>query len=855
MKLQPGHVLLLSLIPAFSAAAAQHALTVSGSVVDPSGAAIPGDTILLMEPSGKLVAHTETDSAGNFVISTLHPGRYTLEVPANLGFSASSQALNITADLRDLRIALANDTVAQAVDVRPDQTLSTDAAANRDTVSLKAEEIRKLPVFDQNIIATLTPFLDASSGSTGGVTIIVDGIERKNIGSSASTIQEVRINNDPYSAEFTRPGRGRIEVTTKPGSPQFHGETNFNFRDSIFNAKSHFAPVRAPETRELYEGYLSGPLGTDGHTSFIGSFNIGVRNYAQVVNAVTPTGPVNQNVPTPVRDYETTLRATHDFSPSHRFSAAYHWEYHTQLNSGVGGIVLQEAGIGTSEREDDAIFNDRQILSPNLINQLQVTFEKDESVTVSNSNAQAIHVDGSFSGGGAQADNARTENTVHINEVLTWSHGRHYLRFGAQAPQMSRRAVDDHTNRLGTFSFSSLADLNNGNPYSFTANQGIGRALYWINELGAFAQDQIKLTPRMQLSLGLRYDWQTYLSDNNNLAPRVSLSYAPGKGKTILRTGTGIFYDRTGGDFPSLVKLFNGGVLHAVQILNPAYPLAGVTNLATMPTSIARMDPHIRTPYSIQYSFGVEHQLHKTVTVTATYRGSVQVKSFRSDDINAPLLPPNPDLNANYARPNPNFAQVNQIESGGRAMLNALDVSFRGSAGRVFTGQAQYTLSRLMNNTGGIYWFPQNQYDPKSEWGRADSDQLQRFNLVGNINPDHWLTLGVNAALYSGTPYTETTGYDNFHTGLDNARPAGVGRNTLTAGGLADLDLLWNHDFKLTKATGENAKIVSAGLGAFDVLNRTNYTSYIGNLTSPLFGHPTASNYGRRLQFTLSYQF
>src|ERR1019366_7462596 len=84
--------------------------------------------------------------------------------------------------------------------------------------------------------------------------------------------------------------------------------------------------------------------------------------------------------------------------------------------------------------------------------------------------------------------------------------------------------------------------------------------------------------------------------------------------------------------------------------------------------------------------------------------------SFRSRDANAPILPANPNLNAVYARPNPNFGQIQQIESGGRQLFNALDLSFRGQAGRWFSGQAQYTLSRAENNTGSIRSFPQDQY-------------------------------------------------------------------------------------------------------------------------------------------------
>jgi hypothetical protein len=851
----PHRLLALLIASVASLGYAQNLPSVRGSVVDPTGATVPGATVRLESPNGDLVSQTTVDSAGNFLLNNLHAGTFSLAVPAFSGFASHTQALRLTSGVTTVKITLDPESINQQVTVGAEQSLSTDPSANRDTVSVTGNELKKLPVFDQDYIATLTPFLDASAGSSGGVTLIVDGVEMKSVGVSASAIQEVRINNDPYSAEFTRPGRGRIEIITKPGSPNFHGEVNFIFRDAVFNAKNYFSPVRPPEARRIYEGHLSGPIGHGGHTSFITSASHREQDTAAVVNAVGPNGPIIENVLTPNRNSQYSLRVTHDFSANHRLSVGYNFENSTSTNAGVGGITLPEAGYNLNSREDDAIFNDRIIITPTLINQLQITFEKDEDVTQSVTNAQSIQVSGSFIGGGAQADTAKTENTIHVNEIVTWSHGKHYIRAGVQLPQFSRRAVDDHTNRLGTFKFASLANYAGNTPYVFTGQQGPGRALYWINEFGSFIQDQIKLSPKVQLSLGLRYDWQTFLGDNNNLAPRVSLAYAPGNGKTILRMGTGVFYDRTGGDFPAIVKLHDGIVLHSVQIQNPTFPLPPGSNFSNLPTNLARFEPHVRSPYAFQYSFGVERQLHKTLTLTAAYRGQVQIKSFRSRDANAPILPPNPILTANYPRPDLNFGQIQQIESGGRTLLNALDLSFRSQAGRWFTGQGQYTLSTFYGNTGGINAFPQNQYQPNNEWGRSTQDRLQRFNLIGNINPDHWLTLGVGATLYSGSPYDETTGNDYYHTGLGNARPAGVPRNALQGGGVASLDLLYNHDFRLTKDKGDKAKILSAGVSAFNVLNHTNFTSYIGTLSSSRFGQPTAALAGRQLQFSVGFQF
>jgi hypothetical protein len=135
----------------------------------------------------------------------------------------------------------------------------------------------------------------------------------------------------------------------------------------------------------------------------------------------------------------------------------------------------------------------------------------------------------------------------------------------------------------------------------------------------------------------------------------------------------------------------------------------------------------------------------------------------------------------------------------GHQVSNALDITFRGNAGRWFTGLAQYTLGRTMNDSGGIAWYPANQYDNSGEYARADFDQLQRFNVLGTFNEGHWLSLGVAANLNSGMPYTETSGVDAFNTGLLNERPAGVRRNSLQAAGYVNLDLRWSHDFRVKK--------------------------------------------------------
>ena len=122
--------------------------------------------------------------------------------------------------------------------------------------------------------------------------------------------------------------------------------------------------------------------------------------------------------------------------------------------------------------------------------------------------------------------------------------------------------------------------------------------------------------------------------------------------------------------------------------------------------------------------------------------------------------------------------------------------------------------------------------------------------MLGTINQDHWVNLGVAAKVYSGTPYTETSGIDTFNTGILNARPAGVNRNTLESGDNVEFDLRWSHDLLLLHKTSEKTPSFSLAVDAFNIANRTNFTSYVGNMQSNFFEQPTAAMPARRLQFT-----
>jgi hypothetical protein len=315
-----------------------------------------------------------------------------------------------------------------------------------------------------------------------------------------------------------------------------------------------------------------------------------------------------------------------------------------------------------------------------------------------------------------------------------------------------------------------------------------------------------------------------------------------------------MFYDRTGPQPIFDLLRYDGHHLLQYVITDPTYPDPN----ATGPPSIVTLDPAIKLPYLLQFGATVERKVTKSTTLTVSYYGTRGINLFRSLDINAPPPP------FYLARPDPQYSVWRQIESSADMKSHSLEIGVRGNVTRYFSGMAQYTLARAYNNTGGnpasgarssLNSFPANNYDLSGEWARADFDQRHRLNLLGTITPGRYFKLGVALALYSGMPYSFTTGLDNYNDGMANARPPGVPRNSLQGPGYADLDLRWSRDFYLVKAKKEKGPMATLGIDAFDVLNHVNYPSYVGVLTSPFFGRPVSAQPGRRLQVSFRFRF
>jgi hypothetical protein len=828
---------------------------IGGVVLDPSGAAIPRAKVILIRADRTLVDQSSTDNTGGFRFNHVAVGEYTVDIQAPGFRETKVRAVVGAKQVPSLRIVMPIEVENQTVNVEAGGAplVSTDIGGNQNANTIDRNALDRVPVFDQDYMTTMSRFLDDSATGTNGISLVVNGIEANGPGVTASAVQEVKINQNPYSARFARPGRARLEIITKGGTPSFHGSLNFMFRDSVFDASNAFATSKPPEQRRYFEGSLTGPLGHSKHTTFLLSLDEDQQDQqAFVVAEVQPNVQLNENVANPTRHFFGSGRVFHDLANGDQFWTGYSYERRTVENQGVGGTILPRAATDTKFQEHEVNIGYRHSFSPHWVNQLQFLLGHYDSPISSVTKAPQIVVSGAFTAGGAQADSRRTEYHFDGTDFSTYANGKHQLTFGVDIPDISRRGLDDFTNQLGTYTYPSLDAYTAGHATTFLLQRGNGHVVFLERVLGVFIEDNIRLKPNFSVYLGMRCYFQNYFHDDaNNFAPRFGFAYAPTKrGRTVIRGGAGVFYDRTGPSPIGDLLHFNGVnllrfIVNNPVIQNPGNPTPPPINV---PTSVVVLDPKAGIPYSVQYSVGVERQVTEKSTASAAFVGSRSIDAFRSIDANAPPPP-------NYlSPPNPTLGQVRQIQSEGYQKNAALELTFRGKPSKWFSGQAQYTFGKTYNNTSGITYFPGNSYNPAGDWARSDNDRRHKFDLLASSQPTLYFTAGAALAVYSGKPVNITTGADNNRDGIINDRPAGVLRNTMPGPGMIELDLNLAHDFVLSKSRKE-ARTLTVALNSFNVLNHVNDMTYLGIITSPFFGHAVAALPPRRMQLDVQFKF
>jgi len=885
-----------------TAAWGQNPGALSGTVEDSTGEYVVGADVRLRNQITGQELSTSSKEEGQFRFDHVAFGDYQLIVNVQ-GFKSAHVPVKVGERQENpIRVPLQIAASAASVTVTADSEdmPTVGVGQDMDTVQLDRNWLDNLPAKEGDPLTVPSMFLDPAAAGALGPKIIVDGVESSELEVPLTSIRRVYVDKNSYSAVFGRPGRDRIDVITRRGGRRdYHGNLTFLLRNSALDARNVFTRVRPPMQREIMETELDGPLGK---TLYIfnhpvkARFLLAGRYFASdesaTVHARTPAGSVVENVPTPEHNTRLLGRLDFDLTPKHTLTLNYKFRNKLQQNQGVGGFNLAERATDSWTHENEVKVSERAIISPAFLNEVRFAFRDVPQQTASRSVQPAIIVLGAFSSGGAQMSLRQREKAFTVQDTATINKGKHTLSFGGGARLRSFQ-ITDASNFGGTFTFNGLSQYASGQPEVFTMNQGIPEVSFAQREYHSFLQDEIQVRQHLSVTFGLRYEWQSNLSYYNNFAPRIAFAYAPRRGQTVIRGGFGVFYDRQPEILQQQALLYDGAQGHQIIMEKPGYPVAYIP-ASPPPPSLLRLAPDIRTPYLTQAGIGIEHKLGKGKNSLAVDYTMVRgMKLYRTRNTNAPLP-------GSGALPDPTFIDIDQFESSGRSRSHSLSVSLQTSVRGALDLMGQYTFSKSMDDTSGMFSRPANNYDLRPEYGRADYDQRHRLRLITMSHLPWDVRAGTILSLNSGIPYNITTGFDDNGDTVPNDRPLGIGRNTGGGPGYASVDVHLSKRITIGRGEGRGsgarpaAKLVGGQLldkgagpregqgpwgctsakwcvrqptdqmnvpwlelsiDSFNALNRINFKNFVGIQSSPFFGRANTASPARQLQISMKFHF
>lgn len=822
-------LLLLLALCAIGVSARQATGSLRGQLADEFGGVIVGATVTVTDAAGASKSAT-SDADGNFSLAGLAPGKYVVRAVAP-GFSLYENGeVDVVAGRNELgKITLGVSLEKEEVTVASEGPINVEGSS-AGAVVLKGKDLEALPDDPDELAAALQALAGPSAGPNGGQ-ITIDGFEGGRIPSKDS-IREVRINDNPLSAERDQPGFGGIQILTKPGTDKLRGTVYGTFNDESLNARN---PVLRSEKRppfqfRQYGGNLSGTI-VPRRVSFFFDIERGETDDNDIVNArvldpltLTPLG-FNTAVLTPARRFNMSPRFDFAINNSHTLVARYSFFKNELSNQGVSQFSLPERAFDVNTSSHQLQLTETAILNKTTVNETRFQFIRNHNEQIALNDGFAVNVLDSFFGGGASVGNSFSETTRwEVTNSTTWAHGLHSVKFGARLRGVQLSDFSEN-NFNGTFTFGgaqSVGDtLTSLERYRRTeqlrrdlAAQGRtpaeiaaavaaaglgptqvsivgGQPLADISQVdfGGFIQDDWKYRPNLTFGAGLRYEAQTNIGSRYNFAPRVYVAWSPDstpqkQGKTAIRAGFGIFYDRIS-ESNSLQALRLNGVnqqqfiitaplasdssaqaqqARAILSLYPVLPTVEQLSAFALPQTTRQLASDIEAPYSYITGLIVTRQLPKNFVLNVFASTYNTRHLLRSRSINAPL--------PNGLRPRPELGDIYQYETSGTQNMKQVNVGINKQINRAFSVFANYTFGKANSDTD-FGSFPVNQYDLSGEYGRSFFDVRHRLFIGGSMGIP-FLNLSLNPIIIANTgrPFNITTGSDDNRDGIFNDRPA-----------------------------------------------------------------------------------
>lgn len=558
----------------------QNTGALKGTVTDQMGSLVVGAKVTMRNARGVTTSAT-TNSSGVYEFRHLEPGTYEIKV-VSPGFTIfEDKEVEIQArEHHTLNVQLEVAIEEQQVTV-DDRNISTDSDNNQNALVLRGKELEALPNDPQALAAALQAMAGPTDPESGGsAQIKVDGFSNGQM-PPKEAIREVRINNNPFSAENEFPGWNGIEIFTQPGADKWHGSFAFDFNDESLNSRNPFTSTRAPYQQRGYSGGLSGPV-VKKRASFSVYFSRYLSDANSVVNA-TVLDPVtlkpvtvNQSFVTPdVNDYG-NARFDFKINKIHTLVGRFNYNQSKQDLQGVGGFALPTRAYRGNRSNFIVQVTETALLNEKTVNETRFQFSRNRNYQTSVLDAFALNVLDSFQGGGSQVGSSTdARDRFELQNFTSWSSGNHFLKIGGRLRHAKIDSISPN-NFGGSYTFagglgpkldandqvvigpngqpeiielSSLeryrrtlaftrAGLNpaairvlGGGATQFSIAGGDPEAKLKQTDVAFYFQDEWRVRPHFTLSPGLRYENQNNIDSNYNFAPRVGFAWSPVFGK------------------------------------------------------------------------------------------------------------------------------------------------------------------------------------------------------------------------------------------------------------------------------------------------------------------------------------
>ena len=715
------------------------AIVFEGVVRDATGAAIAGAKLALMDDSTGIERAAETNSEGRYRVTVFEPGKYTITVNAPGFKEEQRKGIQVTAGRKVATdFALAAAGASEQVVVQAANAPQLDVTRTVVGGTVDRREIEDLPIFSRDPLqlvfllggVTEPPLAtnglaeegagrffrsqpeEAGNFSLTGApatsnNLTIDGLDnnddrnaRERISLNPESVAELQIITNQYAAEYGRASGGRINIRTRGGSNQYHGDGYFYFGDESLNANTFFRNARGvgriPQQQRREGAVVSGPIRQQKHFFFASYERLDVTDFAEIdalvpvnPNPLFPLPPPNkpvtpgssvgeffEEISTPEIRNLLNARADFTFGQSHNSTARVDMVRGDNRRGFSGGSRLEDTILIQGRDSDSISVTDNLILSDRLVNQGRFQFSRLLPANSGIVDGSGVVIDdlgltaGGFTGSSSSPAFDRKETRWQVQDNLTMIRGGHVIKVGGDA-QFVRSSFSDLFATGGLFSFDTVDDFLANSPARF--QQRFDTTSHQSNNVtGVFVQDEWRIRPNLTLSYGARWDNESILDDRDNVSPRIAIAWDPlgGRlfkrfkksaepGKTVVRAGFGMFYNRallrTIDDFSlgrSSVLVdsdITPNVLSEVRFPAPITDATTVDRFGIKETGfLRRVSPGLEIPYTLQTGLGVERQVTRNLIATADYIFTRGVHLWRESNVNAPVLPPGFENFSNY---------------------------------------------------------------------------------------------------------------------------------------------------------------------------------------------------------------